>query len=69
MLRLAEPYLLELIGDQVEDVFSVGLRRVAAVAIAPAELLQVVVQVPHSCLLQIVVQRCFLLPWCVWHVR
>ena len=37
--------LVQLIGHQVEDVFAVGLGGIAAIAVVPAELLEVVVQI------------------------
>ena len=35
---------MELVGDETEDVFPVGLGGIAAVAVVPAELFQVVIQ-------------------------
>jgi hypothetical protein len=45
-------HLEDLIRDQVEDVLAVDLGGVAAIAVMPAELLEVVVQVAHGCLLE-----------------
>jgi hypothetical protein len=42
---------VELVGDEIEDVFPIRLSAEAAVAVAPAELLEVVVQVAHRRLL------------------
>jgi hypothetical protein len=42
---------VELVGDEIEDVFPIRLRGEAAVAVTPAELLEVVVQVAHRRLL------------------
>ena len=41
-------HLVQLIGDQIEDVFAVRLGGIAAIAVMPAELFEVVVQVTHS---------------------
>src|SRR5258706_11853199 len=49
--KFANAHLVELVGAEIEDVFSVGLRCVTAVAVATAELLEVVVQVAHRRLL------------------
>ncbi len=46
-IHMPETHLVELIGDQVEDVFPIRLGGIAAVAVTPAELLQVVVQIAH----------------------
>ena len=46
------PQLVQLIGDEVKDVLAVGLGRVAAIAVMPAEFFEVVVQVAHWCLLE-----------------
>jgi hypothetical protein len=52
-LRMQPPdaHLVELVGAEIEDVLPVGLRCVTAVAVATAELLEVVVQVAHRRLL------------------
>ena len=47
-----EAHLVELIGDQIEDVLPVGLGGVAAVAVMAADLFEVVVQVAHGFLLR-----------------
>ena len=44
---------LKLVGHQVEHALAIALGRVAAVAVAPAQLLQFVVQVSHSLLLSV----------------
>ena len=41
--------LLELVGDEVEHTLAVALRGEAAVAVAAADLLELVVQVAHGC--------------------
>ena len=46
----AHAHLVQLVGDEIEDVRPVGLGRVAAVAVVPAKLLEVVVQVAHASL-------------------
>jgi len=52
-LRTQSPdaHLVELVGNEIEDVLPVGLGGEAAVAVATAELLEVVVQVAHRRLL------------------
>ncbi len=49
-LRLQPPeaHLVELIGDEIEDVLPVGLGSVATVAVMTADLFEVVVQVAHG---------------------
>ena len=49
--QFANAHLVELVGAEIEDVLPVGLRCVTAVAVATAELLEVVVQVAHRRLL------------------
>src|ERR1700694_1480219 len=49
--QFASAHLVELVGAEIEDVLPVGLRCVTAVAVAPAELLEVIVQVAHRRLL------------------
>src|SRR6266700_6452824 len=49
--EFANAHLVELVGAEIEDVLPVGLRGVTAVAVATAELLEVVVQVAHRRLL------------------
>ena len=49
----AEAHLVQLIGDEIEDVFPVGLGGIAAIAVMPAELFEVVVQVAHGFLLEV----------------
>ncbi len=49
--QLLDAHLVELVGDQVEDVLPVGLGGETAVAVATAELFEVVVQVAHRRLL------------------
>ena len=53
-LRTQTPdaHLVELIGDQIEDVLPVGLGGVATVAVMAANLFEVVVQVAHGFLLR-----------------
>jgi hypothetical protein len=46
--QAAHAHLVQLVGDEVEDVRPVGLGGVAAIAVVPAELLEVVVQVAHG---------------------
>jgi len=48
---MPEAHLVELVGDQIEDVFPIRLGGLATVAVVPAELLQVVVQIAHRYLL------------------
>jgi hypothetical protein len=50
---MPEPHLVELIGDEIEDVFPIRLSGIAAVPVVPAELLQVVVQIAHRYLLSL----------------
>ena len=45
--QTAMVHLVQLIGDYIQDVLAVGLSGVAAVAVMPAEVLEVVVQVTH----------------------
>src|SRR4029077_13707515 len=69
-VHMPESHLVELVGDQIEDVLPIRLGGVAAVAVMPAELLQVIVQIAHRYLLsfpfiraaKIVVERFVL--WC-----
>src|ERR1700730_2161323 len=49
--KFANAHLVELVGAEIEDVLPVGLRCVTAVAVATAELLEVVIQVAHRRLL------------------
>ena len=44
----AHAHLVQLVGDEIEDVRPVGLGGVAAVTVVPAEFLEVVVQVAHE---------------------
>ena len=46
------PHLVQLIGDQIQDVFPIGLSGVAAIAVMPAEFFEVVVQVTHGFLVE-----------------
>jgi hypothetical protein len=50
-VHVPEAHLVELIGDEIEDVLPIRLGGIAAVAVMAAELLQVVVQIPHRDLL------------------
>src|SRR6266536_5191639 len=67
---MPESHLFELVGDQIEDVLPIRLGGIAAIAVMPAELLQVVVQIAHRYLrsisflraAKIVVERFLLLP-------
>ena len=49
--QIAMAHLVQLIGDDIEDVFPVGLGGIAAIAVMPAEFFEVVVQVTHGFLL------------------
>src|SRR5207249_1600467 len=49
--QVAHAHLEELVGAEIEDVLAIGLRGVTAVAVATAELFEVVVQVAHRRLL------------------
>src|ERR1700736_3215485 len=49
--KFANAHLVELVGAEIEDVFPIGLGGVTAVAVATAELLEVIVQVAHRRLL------------------
>jgi len=63
-----KPIFEELVSDEIEDVLPIRLGGVAAIMVAPAQLLQVVVQVTHRGLrsihflraAKIVVERSFL---------
>src|SRR5207237_6083066 len=67
-VHMPEAHLVELVGDEIEDVFPIRLGGIATVAVVPAELLQVVVQIAHRYLLsfsssrpaKIAVERFFL---------
>src|SRR6266545_2618635 len=50
-IHMPESHFFELVGDESEDVFPIRLRGIAAIAVVPAELLQVVVQVAQGELL------------------
>src|SRR6266536_1037853 len=70
---MPESHLFELVGDQIEDVLPIRLGGIAAIAVMPAELLQVVVQIAHRYLrsisflraAKIVVEHFLLLPRCM----
>ena len=46
--QTAMAHLVQLIGDQIQDVFAVGLGGVAAIAVVPAKLFEVMVQITHG---------------------
>jgi len=50
-MQFANAHLVELVGAEIEDVLPVRLRCVTAVAVATAELFEVVVQIAHRRLL------------------
>jgi hypothetical protein len=52
-VHVPESHLVELVGDEIEDVFPIRLGGIAAIAVMPAELLQVVVQISHRDLLSL----------------
>src|SRR5262249_8859272 len=45
--QTAMAHLVQLIGNQIQDVLPIGLGRVAPIAVVSAELLEVIVQVTH----------------------
>ena len=72
--QMPVPEVLKLIGDQVQHARTVALCGEAAIAIAMAELLQFVVQIPHGCLassipLRVRLPRWFRLMLCCWCVK
>lgn len=50
-VHVPETHLIELVGDEIEDLFPVGLGGVAAIAVTPTKLFQGIVQIAHWCLL------------------
>src|SRR5438132_7099510 len=52
-VHMPESHLVELVGDQIEDVLPIRLGGIAAIAVVLADLLQVVVQVTHRYLLSL----------------
>jgi hypothetical protein len=72
-IHVPKSHLVELVGDEIEDVFAIRLGGVAAIAVVPAYLFQVVAQIAHRYLLSFpfirtiktVVEASFLLSWCM----